>query len=370
MASNTLPDWISAISQLAFLLIFLMLFLGVNQRFQIYMWSRDIRAKLVVLENMARESERKALDFMLKHNTREPKKLLAKIKDFFLIEPVSIEPIDIIKRMDHLFDVRRSRFKEDFKKAMPDVDEAVRTRAETAAEIASALNWIYKVVRHLLLTGEKTRNWILIMQLQLIMPQILRIAESYRKALIDFLKGTPIGDSAGPIVALRLAGEGAEWRQMDEDTVVAKTEMDGRNVYIVKAKGPGSNVGRPGLATEKLVEELVARGEKPDLMITVDAALKLEGEDTGSVAEGVGAAIGDPGPEKIRFERIAAKHGIPLRAVIVKMGMEEAIRVMDKKIYEGVLKAEEVVRRLIKEEAREGGSVVVIGVGNTVGVGQ
>ncbi|MCE4602971.1 MAG: DUF1512 domain-containing protein [Desulfurococcales archaeon] len=370
MAEANLPDWISAISQLAFLLIFLMLFLGVNQRFQIYMWSRDIKAKLLVLENMARESETKAVEYMLRHNAKDPKGILSKVKDFFLIEPVSIEPIDIIRRMDHLFTIRRTVFRSEFEKAMPEADEVARSKAETAAEIASALNWIYKIVRHLLLTGEKTKNWILIMQLQLIMPQILKIAEAYKKALNDFIKGAPIGDSAGPIVALRLAGQDNEWREIEDETVATSTVIEGRRVYIVKARGPGSSVGKPGAATERLIEELVARGEKPSLMITVDAALKLEGEETGSVAEGVGAAIGDPGPEKIRFERIAVKHGIPLKAVIIKMGLEEAIQAMSKSIYEGSLKAEERVRQLILEETREGDTVVVIGVGNTIGVGQ
>ncbi len=369
MAQSSLPDWISAISQLAFLLIFLLLFLGVNQRFQIYMWSRDIRAKLVVLENMASESRKKTLDFMLKSRAKDPSKLLDKIMDFFLIEPVSIEPTDIIRRMDHLFTVRRIRFRSEFEKAMPEADRVIRSRAETAAEIASALNWIYKVVRHILLTGEKTRNWILIMQLQLIMPQILRIAEAYRRALNDFIKGVPIGDSAGPIVALRLAGE-AKWKYIEDETVVAETNIENRRVYVIKADGPGSSVGRPGAATEKLIEELVEKGEKPSLIITVDAALKMEGEETGSVAEGVGAAIGDPGPEKIRFEGISAKYGIPLRAVIVKMGLEEAIKAMDKKIYEGSLKAVDRVLELIKNETKPGDIVVVIGVGNTIGVGQ
>lgn len=367
MAEATIADWIQAISQLAFLLIFLLLFLGVNQRFQIYMWGRYIRSRLIVLKSFYDESRKATLDFMASKGVKEPAKVLDKIVDFFMIEPVSLEPTDIIKRLDHLFNVRRVTFKDMFKDAMPEADEYTRSRAETAAEISMALNFIYKYVRHLLLMGEKTKNWIIIMQLQLIMPQILKIAETYKKALKDFIKGAPIGDAAGPIVALNLAGD-AEWREIVDDTVVAETVFEDRKLYIVKAKGPGSNVGRPGLATALLVKQLVEKGEKPALMITVDAALKLEGEETGSVAEGIGAAIGDPGPEKIRFERIAAEHGIPLRAVIVKMGMEEAILAMNKKIYDGAMKAVELVKSIILRDTKPGDSVVVIGVGNTLGV--
>ncbi len=364
----SLADWISAISQLLFLLIFLALFLGVNQRFQVYVWSKDVKAKLSIIEEMAREARKKTVDYMKANKARGPDKLVERIQEFFVIPPVDIEPVDIIKRLGHLLDVRRRRYKEVFQEAMPEADDYVRSRAETAAEITAALNFIYKYVRHLLILGEKTKNWILIMQLQLLMPQILRIADTYRRALDDFIRGVPVGDSVGPMVALQLAGMDAEWRELDEDTVYTVRELEGRRVYIVKARGPGSNVGNPGRATARLIRELVERGEKPSLLVTVDAALKLEGEETGTVADGVGAAIGDPGPEKISFERVAVGEGIRLRAVIVKMGMEEAILAMKKEIAEAASKAVERVREIIRGESREGDTVVVAGIGNTIGV--
>ena len=40
------------------------------------------------------------------------------------------------------------------------------------------------------------------------------------------------------------------------------------------------------------------------MIITIDAALKLEGEDTGEVAEGIGAAIGGPGIERYKINLI------------------------------------------------------------------
>jgi hypothetical protein len=369
-AAASLPEWISAVSQLLLLLVFIALFAGANQRLQIYMWSRDIKAKLAILEGMVKEARRKTLEHMVSQGAKEPEKLLDRVMEFFVIMPVDIEPIDIIRRLEHLISVRERRLKREFERAMPDAEPVARSRIETAAEIASALNFIYKLVRHLLIMGEKGRNWILIMQLQLLMPQIMRIAEAYRRALNDFLKGVPIGDSAGPMVALRLAGYGAKWVRVDEETVYTEVDFEGRRLIVIKAEGPGSSVGRPGSATEKIVERLVSEGRKPRLIVTVDAALKLEGEETGSVAEGVGAAIGDIGPEKIKFERVAAKYGIPLRAVIVKMGLEEAILAMNKKILGGVEKAVEIVKELIRRETKPGDTVVVIGVGNTVGVGQ
>ncbi|MCE4604658.1 MAG: DUF1512 domain-containing protein [Aeropyrum sp.] len=365
-----LPDWISAISQLLLVLIFVALFTGANQRLQVYLWSRDIRAKLNILEAFAGEARKKTLEYMASSGAKEAESTLKRLTDFFVISPVDIEPVDIIRRLEHLVNLRQRRFKEEVAKIMPESDDVVRSKAEVAVEITSALTFISKFVRHLLLTGEKTRNWILIMQLQLLMPLILKMADTYRRALYDFLKGVPIGDSAGPMVALRLAGVDASWERIEEETVYTVKRIDGREVYIVKAEGPGSSVGRPGSATERLIEKLVAGGKKPRLLITVDAALKLEGEESGSVAEGVGAAIGDIGPEKIRFERVSVKYGIALRAVAIKMSLEEAILGMNEKIARGVEKAVETVRSMISRESREGDVVVVVGVGNTVGVGQ
>ncbi len=362
--------WISAISQLLFLVIFLALFMGANQRLQLYIWTKDIRAKLLLLEDLKKRAEKQTLDYMLDKKAQNPSKILERIKNFFVISPVDIEPTDIIRRLEHLIVTRTSKYKELFKTAMPEASEVDRTKAETAAEITAVLDFIHRYVRHLLLTGEKTKNWVLIMQLQLVMPMIVQLAETYSKALNDFLVGAPIGDSAGPIVAVRLAGYEAGWKMIDEDTVYAETELEGRRLVLVKAKGPGSNVGRAGYATYQIIKEMVEKGEKPALMITVDAALKMEGEETGSVAEGVGAAIGDIGPEKIRFERIAAEYGIPLRAVVIKMGMEEAILTMKKKISDGLDKAVETVKNIILEETKPGDIIVVIGVGNTIGVGQ
>ena len=362
--------WIQALSQLLFIVFLIALFLGLNQRIQVYIWTRDIRGKLLILESMAEEARRRTLDFLVRNNTRNPESLLSKLVDFFVIEPVSIEPIDIIRRLDHLINIRILRFRDEFEKAMPNSDFVTRSRAEVAAEITAALTLIHKIVKHYLILGEKTRNWVLIMQLQLLMPQILRIAESYRRALNDFIAGYPIGDSAGALVALKLSNFSSKWVDVELDTVATEVEWEGRRLVIVKAKGPASTVGKPGTAVEKLVKDLVGKGVKPALLLTVDAALKLEGEESGSIAEGVGAAIGDIGPEKIRFERIAADYGIPLRALIIKMSMEEAIQAMNKKIYEGVEKAVARAKEIILAETKPGDVVIVAGIGNTSGVGQ
>ncbi len=370
LMGSSLADWISAISQLIFLVIFILLFVGANQRLQVYVWKGDIKSKLGVIEWLATGARKRAREYIAKNKGKDVDRLLERTIDFFLIEPVSVEPTDIIKRMDHLFNVRRLRFKDFFRQAMSEADDVTRSRAEVAVEVASALNYIYKVVRHLLMYGEKTKNWILIMQLQLVMPMILQQARTLWRAQEHFLKGVPIGDGAGPLVAVRLAGEGAEWREVDDETVATEVVLEGRRLVIVKAKGPASSVGRPGRATERIVRDLVGKGVKPALLLTVDAALKLEGEETGSIAEGVGAAIGDPGPEKIRFERIAAEYDIPLRALAIKMSEEEAITAMNEKIYKAIDRAVERVKTIILQETKPGDTAILVGVGNTAGIAQ
>ncbi|MEB3757425.1 MAG: DUF1512 domain-containing protein [Desulfurococcales archaeon] len=368
----SLADWISAISQLAFLLIFILLFIGANQRFQMYMWGKEVRAALGIFYKYYSEAEEKTRDLLVRNGAKRPKTLVDRIKDYVVISPVDIEPTDIIRRLDHLLTTERNHIKDLLLREMPDKDKSTRYKIETSLGITYALYMLYKIVRHYLLTSEKTNNYILLMQLKLILPQIMKIAESYRKALDDFVKGAPIGDSIGPLIAYRLAHTNGnpEWVNIDEDTVAAQVEFEGRKLILVKASGPESNVGRPGVAIEEIVEKDLFKTGKPKLMITVDAALKLEGEETGSVAEGVGAAIGDPGPEKIRIERTATKHGIPLRTVIIKMGMDEAIYAMREEIYKGGIEALERIKTIIKEETSEGDTVLLAGIGNSIGVSQ
>src|SRR5205814_6811232 len=105
-------------------------------------------------------------------------------------------------------------------------------------------------------------------------------------------------------------------------------------------------------------------------IIMVDAAAKLEGEKTGEVAEGVGAAIGGIGVEKFQIEEISSRHNLPVYAVLVKEGDQDVMSTMKEEIAEGVQRAVSVVRRIIEEKTREGDKVLLAGIGNTLGVGQ
>ncbi len=365
MASGA-ADWLSAITNLVFMTIFILMFLGFNQRFQVYMWGRNIRARLAILERYAKQSREKTEKLLSEAGAEKPGEVMDKLVDYFVIEPVSIEPTDIIRRLEHVLNIREQRFKGLVERYAPKASVIERSIIETAAEISAALNFLYKIVRHYLLFGEKTNNWILIMQLELIMPQLVKMAETYFKALDTFIEGKPVGDGLGPLVAYRFMGTGSA-RSVAEDTVAAEVEFQGRRLIVVKAEGPGSRVGRPGEAVARIAESL---GGDLAMIITVDAALKLEGEETGSIAEGSGAAIGDPGPEKIKIERAAARYGIPLRAIVVKMSMEEAIQEMKEEIAKAADKVVDMVKDIVLSETKEGDTILIAGIGNTVGIAQ
>ena len=102
----------------------------------------------------------------------------------------------------------------------------------------------------------------------------------------------------------------------------------------------------------------------------IDAALKMEGEKSGLVARGFGAAIGGIGTEKFQIESVAVKNNIPIFSLIIKQSVKEAITLMTKEIAEQFDNAMHQLEEMILENCKEGDNVVIIGVGNTVGVPQ
>lgn len=358
-------DWTSTILIILILSSFLLNFTDIPQKMQLWRWASYIRKRLCQLDEIESESRRKAVNFLGKLKVSNPGEVLNKfIDNYFTISPVDIEPTDIIKRLKHLIRTREVAVRNFVRENIKDVEDSLRDNAEAILEIVSAITNVNKVVKHYFQLGLKFSNWVLVMQLALEMPRILRIAKSYTDAIDAFAKGTPIGDGAGPLVVKAFVGRSSP-REIVEKTELYEVTYKERRLYVVKARGPGAAVGWPGEAVEKVVESLNGNVSR---IVTVDAALKLESEESGEVAHGTGAAIGDPGPEKISIERVATKYSIPLEAVIVKMSDIEAINTMTKKVYEGVKRAIKIVENIITEHVPEGGAMLLIGIGNTVGI--
>ncbi|MEM4238453.1 MAG: DUF1512 family protein, partial [Nitrososphaerota archaeon] len=235
-------------------------------------------------------------------------------------------------------------------------------------EVARALNLIYRVVRHYYLLGKRMANYFLALQIQIQLPMIMELAESYRQASYAFLKGIPIGDGVGVLSAAKFVKESKPISETEiaKDTWLNVVEFEGRRVYVVRPIGPGGTVGRPGEAVRKLVYEM---DTKPDLIITIDAALKLEGEETGKIAEGVGVAIGGPGIDKFKIETLAKEKEVPLYAIVIYQSIIEAITPMRESIVKSADSVVSRVKELIKSKVPSNGTAIVAGIGNTVGVG-
>ncbi|MHA1481393.1 MAG: DUF1512 family protein, partial [Candidatus Thorarchaeota archaeon] len=140
----------------------------------------------------------------------------------------------------------------------------------------------------------------------------------------------------------------------------------GRTVFALRATGPGGTVGKPGFGVKSLVDQ--HNGEIARI-ITIDAALKLEGEEMGRVAEGTGAAIGDPGPEKHAIENAATENNISIEAIVIKENEAAAVGVMEKRILDSIPEVIERIKLSIRKRTKSGDKIILAGIGNTIGIG-
>ena len=351
---------------LSFVFIFVMIFYG--QRLQSHMMIRDVENSLHKLKFIKEEGRKAAIETLKEVGkpTGDISSRVDRCLDYFTIAPQGMDPAGIVAKLDHILDVRDQRIKDDVKLMAPQCDDAQLNNMENTLEAAMALNYIYKVVRHFYIQGKKTMSLYVIMQLQMILPMVMKEAEAYSAALKAFSQGQPIGDGVGPLIAGKLM-RGCEVRKVHKDCVVATVSFEGRTALVMKAEGPGGNVGKPGDAIEAVIEE---NEGKIAMLVMIDAGLKLEGEKVGEVAEGVGSAIGGPGVDAFKIEEKLVKYKIPINAVIIKQDIGDAVAPMRKEIHDAADKAIDLVRELVLERTKEGDTLIIFGVGNSIGVGQ
>ncbi|MEM2942480.1 MAG: DUF1512 domain-containing protein [Candidatus Bathyarchaeia archaeon] len=344
------------------------LFILFGQKIQLWTMIWNMSGALKKLEFMKNEAKVLAVKTIkeIGKPKEDPTPRLNTLLEHFFISPVDMDPAGIVWKLDHLMDVRDNKFKDDVKKLAPEADEAQVNNLENLVEGSLALNTIYRVVRHFYLLGRKTQSFYLILQLQMILPLVMQEAEALVSATKAFAQGQPIGDGIGPLVASKLMRD-REKRKVEKDIVVSELTLDGRQVIALKAEGPGGNVGKPGEAIRQLIQE---REGKVAMVVMVDAAVKFEGEKTGEVGEGTGAAIGGVGTERYKIEEEASKHKIPVYALIVKQSIQEAIMPMKREIAEAADNVISRIKTLIQERTREAETIIVAGIGNTIGIGQ
>jgi hypothetical protein len=354
-------------------LVFIIMMSLYGARIQMWQWLKQIEAGLVELERMKKESTQKAIDVFKKFGRAEDEVVneLARWLDYFTIMPVDLDPAGILKRLDHLLDERRDRFQEFVTELAPEGVLSEHQSLENTLEVTQVLDLIFRIVRHFYLIGKKTGSQIMIMQIHMQLPEIMRLAKAYFDALDAFAEGKPIGDGIGPLVVTRFAREyggtpGNYVHEISREVGYYPIEVEGRTVFALRATGPGGTVGKPGFAVKKLVDDNKGKIAR---IITIDAALKLEGEDMGRVSEGTGAAIGDPGPEKHAMEQSATENEIGIEAIVIKEDEAAAVGVMDKRILDSVPDVIERIKTSILKRTKPGDKIILAGIGNTIGIG-
>lgn len=361
------------INLLFFLLIFISIFYG--QKIQSWKAAKEIQTGLEKLKKWNDECKEILLtnfkEFADKKQTQ--KDLMFKLDDFITfvtIPPVSLDPYGIIPKFDHIVDVRDNRFEEEVGVLAPNADSVHRANLENLLEAVMAVDFIYRLVRHYLILGKKTKSMVLLLQISMQMGIIIALAKSYYSAAKAFSEGSPIGDGLGPLVAAsflrEISKDTIEAQETVKDTIFQELNFEDRIVYIVRAKGPGGTVGKPGKVIRDLIEK---HGDSISRIIMIDAGLKLTGDKTGSIAVGVGAAIGGIGIEKHYIEESSTGKSIPIDALICKQSLEDAITTMKRPITQSVPKIVEKIKMAIRKRTEIGTKVIVAGIGNTIGIG-
>ncbi len=309
-----------------------------------------------LLDSLAEAGNRRILSKIKGGKDEESK--IRTFLDFFIITPVSLDPFGIIKKLEHIINQEFSKFKYFADRVAKNLNEEEKWNFISALSAQMALHQISKVIKHYIHLIEKTKSYQLGLIVQMQLPLIEKYSKSLQKAVEAFLNNQPIGDSAGPLLAALMMKN--RTKEIN-DVVYSIEKINGKKVIVVKAKGPGARVGRLGRAVEELIKKF-----KVEKIITVDAAVRLESEKTGEIAEGVGVAIGGIGVEKAIIEEIATNKKIVLDSYLIKMSQEEALYHMKEEILNAVLEVKRRVEENIKESREK--VIMVVGVGNTCGV--
>lgn len=343
------------------------LFVFYGQRIQLLVASNEIRKQIKKLDQYRDHSMSEALSYATSLSGSTPKieARIRLISDYFIVPPADMDPGGLVPKIKAVVRNREKFTRQHIMTLLPKCSEIEVGRMQTLLEVAATLRLIHRIMNHLFLTAKKQNNYPLILPLQMMLPFVMEEAEAMRDAIPAFRSGQPIGDGVGPLVVGSMM-RGLDKKEIAFQTVSAQDTIHDRQITLVKAAGPAPVVGRP----EEALESMIQNGTAPDAIVMVDAALKLEGEESGTVSRGFGAAIGGTGAERFQIEEMAVQRQIPIFCVVIKQSINESITLMSRPIYDSIDTAAEYLQDTILENTSPGDKVLVIGVGNTGGVGQ
>ena len=361
--------WVGEDTDTLMMLIWILpviIFVFYGQRIQLMISSNEIKKDIGKLDEYTTSTKKDFLNYVKNNLTSksDPSKKLDSFFDYFTIMPVDMDPNGIITKINHLIRSREDFIRLQINGMFSNLSSVELSKLQNLLEIVTTLQLFHKHTRHLYLTAKKQKNFPLILPLQMMIPFIMEEALALKDAMPAIKNGQPIGDGIGPmIVGQMMLGTTKESAAFE--TVWSQTTFEDRELFLMKAEGPNATVGRPGDGLEKIISI-----KKPDLVIMIDASLKLEGEDSASIAKGFGAAIGGIGTERFKIEEIATKNNIPILALVVKQSIHEAITLMTEDIANSAKTVKDELHQMIRENTTSGQSILVIGVGNTIGISQ
>ena len=325
----------------------------------------SITSYTLEIENMVKESKKKLIKISVEKGNpvNDPTYSVDNFMEFFIVPPVSLDPNGVMDKFETILDLGEERFKQMTKTIAPQADDEWKSNITMTLKATLGINGVAKMVRHNLELSKKTGNLQILLMLQMGLPLIMRLVKAEYEGVKAFSEGNPVGDGLGPLVSGILMKDLSEDElEYVEDLVIGEKNVEGREVVVVRAKGPGARVGKIGKTVTNIMEE---RGIKR--LITVDAAQKLEGEESGAVAEGIGVVIGGFGVDKWIIEEKMVKNELQVDAIIVKMGPEESMCQMTNKILKSSKKVIEVLENSILL-SEPGTNIMVLGVGNSCGI--
>jgi hypothetical protein len=196
---------------------------------QIWTYQRNVEKAVHRLQELSDKSREDALKSIKRFapDNADIRLQVTNFLDFFTIEPVDRDPYGVLGRLEHVLDNRHERFKEIVRQIAPSASKADSANTEDVIEVAMALNFLFKVVRHFLILGKKTKSIMIFVQLDMQLPMIMKTAEAYYTAQKGFTEGRPWGDGLGPLVASKLMA-GNPVKQIAEDMVYSEVNISNR----------------------------------------------------------------------------------------------------------------------------------------------
>ncbi|MDI6806819.1 MAG: DUF1512 family protein, partial [Candidatus Aenigmarchaeota archaeon] len=122
----------------------------------------QILFKLEAVTALMERRVQKAAAIVLEKISKKPKKELrqaiSNFLEFFVIEPVSLDPFGIVRKIEHIINLSKQRFRYFVKKVAPHLEEEDQANLMMGLSGAISLNQVAKILRHYTELIKKTKS--------------------------------------------------------------------------------------------------------------------------------------------------------------------------------------------------------------------